>query len=129
MEPGKPPTKYEGTQTTRAFGDFWTLGEGNACGMTSLITLGFDPDKNRFVGTFIATMMTKLWVYDGELDATGTTLSLYADGPAFDDPAKTAKFRDAIEWKGDDHYVFTGSVLRDDGSWNCFMTANYRRVK
>ncbi len=129
MEPGKPPTKHSGTQTTRPLGGLWTLSEGKCADMASVITLGFDPAKNRFVGTFIASMMEHLWIYDGELDAAGTTLSLYADGPSFTEPGKTAKYKDAIEMKSDDHYVFTGGVYGEDGSWTCFMTMNYYRVK
>ena len=103
--------------------------EGKCGDMASIIPLGFDPAKNRFVGTFIASMMEHLWIYDGELDAAGTTLSLYADGPSFTEPGKTAKYKDAIEMKSDDHYVFTGGVYGEDGAWICFMTANYHRVK
>ena len=129
MEPGQPPAKFSGTQSVRALGSLWTLSEGGFGDMRSVITLGFDPAKNRFVGTFVASVMNYLWIYDGELDATETTLSLYADGPSFSDPAKTAKYRDAIELKNDDHHVFTGSLLGDDGNWICFMTAHYHRVK
>ena len=34
-----------------------------------IMTLGYDPQKKRFVGTLIGSMMTHLWVYDGALDA------------------------------------------------------------
>ena len=45
---------------------------------------------------------------------------LYLDG-------KMAQYRDVIEIKGDDHRVVTSHVLGDDGRWNGFMTAHYRR--
>ena len=35
---------------------------------TMIMTLGYDPAKKRFVGTFIGSMMTNLWVYEGELE-------------------------------------------------------------
>jgi hypothetical protein len=38
---------------------------------TTMMTLGYDPPKRRFVGTFNDSMMTHLWVYDGALDAAG----------------------------------------------------------
>jgi Protein of unknown function (DUF1579) len=81
------------------------------------------------VGTFIRSMMTHLWVYDGELDRAGNKLTLDAEGPSFTEGGKPAKYRDAIEFKSDDHRVLTSHVLGDDGQWHGFMTAHYRRSK
>ncbi|MGH8727713.1 MAG: DUF1579 domain-containing protein, partial [Burkholderiales bacterium] len=96
---------------------------------TMLITLGYDPQRKRYVGTWIGSMMTYLWVYDGGLDAAGKVLTLNAEGPDMAVEGKMAKYKDVIEWKSDDHRVLTSHVLGDDGKWNQFMTANYRRVK
>ena len=71
------------------------------------MTLGYDPAKKAFVGTFIGSMMTHLWVYDGELDAAGKVLTLDAEGPSFAATDKMAKYKDAIEIKSDDHRVLT----------------------
>ena len=38
---------------------------------SSLFTLGCDPEKKAFVGTFIGSMMAQLWIYEGHLDAAG----------------------------------------------------------
>src|SRR5262245_44843697 len=99
MEPGKPPSKLTGAETVRSLGEVWVLCEGRGempGGGTALtlMTLGYDPQKKRFVGTFIGSMMTNLWVYDGALDASGKALELHAEGPNFTDPGKTAKYRD-----------------------------------
>ena len=40
---------------------------------------------------------------------------------------KLAKYRDVIEPKSDDHRVLTSHVQGEDGSWQSFMTAHYRR--
>ena len=75
MEPGQEPLKVRGSETVRTLGDAWVLcyGEGEwpdgGIGKT-VMTLGYDPAKQRFVGSFIGSMMANLWVYDGQLDAS-----------------------------------------------------------
>ena len=75
MGPGKPTEKFKSTERVRSLGGLWVLGEstGDMPGggtATMLMTLGYDPQKKRFVGTWIGSMMTYLWVYDGSLDAS-----------------------------------------------------------
>jgi hypothetical protein len=133
-EPGKPAEEFTGTESVRSLGDVWVLCEGRGempgggMGLT-LMTLGYDPQKKRFVGTFIGSMMTNLWVYDGSLDAAEKVLTLDSEGPSFTDEGKMAKYQDLIEFKSDDHRVLTSKFLADDGKWHEFMTANYRRAK
>jgi hypothetical protein len=96
---------------------------------TTLATLGYDPQKQRYVGTFIGSMMTHLWVYDGTLDAAGRVLTLDTEGPDFSAEGKMAKYKDVIEFKSDDHRELTSHMLGDDGQWHGFMTGHYRRKK
>jgi hypothetical protein len=81
------------------------------------------------VGTFIGSMMYHLWLYDGELDPAGKKLTLDSEGPSFSGDGTMSKYRDAIEFKSDDYRVLTAQVLGDDGQWQGFMTAHYRRRK
>jgi hypothetical protein len=101
---------------------------GGGIGRT-IITLGYDTAKKRFVGSFIGSMMTNLWIYDGELDAATNTLSLDTEGPSFSGDGTMAKYRDVVELKSDDHRILRSSVLGGDGTWTQFMTAHYRRVR
>lgn len=134
-EAGKPPERATGTETVRSLGGVWFLaeGEGEMPGgghVTSVMTIGFDPQKQRYVGTWIASAMTHLWVYeDGELDAAERTLTLSATGPSMTGDGRTARYKDVIELRSDDHRVLTGWVLGDDGKWQQLMTAEYRRKK
>jgi hypothetical protein len=91
------------------------------------MTLGYDPRKQRYVGTWIGSMMTYLWRYDGELDAGETVLTLASDGPAMTGDERMAKYKDAIEFKSDDRRTMTSHVLGDDAQWHHFMTAHYWR--
>jgi hypothetical protein len=93
MGPDQPPMKSTGSESVRSIGGLWVMGEGRGempggGPSTSIVTLGYDPQKRRFVGTFIASMMTYLWVYDGALDAAGKVLTLDAEGPTFSGDGK-----------------------------------------
>ena len=134
MCPDQPPMKSSGTESVRSIGGLWVLSEGQ-CEMpdgapgTMIITLGYDPAKERFVGTFIGSMMANLWIYDGALDAAGKVLTLDAEGPSCSGDGTMAKYQDIIEIKTKDHRVLSSQVLGADGKWTRFMTANYRRTK
>ncbi len=56
-------------------------------------------------------------------------LTLEAEGPSMAGDGQMATYRDVIELKSDDHRVLTSHVLREDGTWQQFMTAHYRRTK
>jgi Protein of unknown function (DUF1579) len=134
MGADQPTEKAIGTETVRSLGDLWVLAEGQGempggGAATTLMTLGYDPQKQRYVGTWIGSMMTYLWQYDGELDAGETVLTLNSDGLAMTGEEKLGKYKDVIEFKSDDHRVLTSYMLRDDGQWQHFVTTNYWRKK
>ncbi|MHB8763855.1 MAG: DUF1579 domain-containing protein [Deferrisomatales bacterium] len=133
MAPGSPPERFAGTESVRSLGGLWILAEGRGempGGGTAntLMTLGYDPHRRRFVGTFVASMMTHLWVYEGALDGAGTVLGLDTEGPNPAAGGRMAKFRDEIELRGDDHRVLTSRLLGEDRRWHPVMTSNYRRL-
>jgi hypothetical protein len=133
-DPGKPAETCKGTERVRSVGGLWIVAEGQGempggGAATMIMTLGYNAQTKRFVGTWIGSMMTHLWVYDGELDATGRVLSLHAEGPDMSAEGKMAKYKDVIELKSDDHRVLTSHMLGDDGAWHLFMTAHYRRTR
>jgi len=132
MGPGQPPEKFKGTEVVRSLGGLWVVceGKGEMPGgglATTLMTIGYDPRTKRYPGTWIGSMMTHLWVYDGELDAAEKVLTLASDGPSFTGDG-LAKYRDVIEFISNDHRTLTSHVL-SDGKWNQFMIAHYRRTK
>lgn len=131
MGPDQPPLKSTGTESVRALGELWVIGEGtgtmpNGAPVQMVLTIGFDPAKGRFVGSWIGSMMCRMWIYDGFLE--GNKLTLESQGQSFTQPEKTALYRDAIEIVSPDHRVFTSAIQGDDGAWNTFMTAHYRRA-
>lgn len=96
---------------------------------TIIMTLGYDQQKRQYVGAWIGSMMTHLWVYEGQLDAAGKELILNSEGPGMCAEGKMVKFRDVIAWKSEDHRVLTSRMLGEDGQWRQIMTADYRRKK
>ena len=133
MGPDSPPMKMESTESVRSIGGLWVLAEGKWSNggepMTTLMTLGYNAEQNAYVGTWVDSMQTHMWVYRGTLDEAKKTLTLEATGPRMDDPSKMAKYRDAITIVSADHKQLTSSVLGDDGKWTQFMTGNYHRKK
>jgi len=132
MAPGQPPMKSQGTESVRSLGGLWTLGEGqgqcpDGTRVDSLITLGFDPAKGRFVGSFIASMMSMFWIYEGSLDADGKRLVLDTVGPAMSGDGSMVKYQDITTFLSPDHRTLTSQVQGADGQWTEFMTAHYRR--
>jgi hypothetical protein len=131
--PGQPPGVSKGTETVRALGEVWILCEGQAempggGAGTMLMTLGYDPERKRFVGTWVGSMMTHLWVYDGELDASGEVLTLSTEGPNMGPGGGTAKYRDVITLRGEERSM-SSYMLGPDGKWAKIMTARYQRRK
>lgn len=131
MGPDQPPMTTTGREVVRLLGKVWTIGEssGNAPGggFESIMTLGYDPQTKRFVGSFIASTMTHFWPYSGWLDASGRILTLDSEGPSFSGDGTMAKYQDIIEFITNDHRTLTARVQSPDGSWQQFMTAHYRR--
>jgi hypothetical protein len=131
MEPDQPPAKSTGTEIVRTIGGGWIVAEGegempDGEGSQMIITLGFDPQRDRYIGSFICSMMPHLWIYNGSFDPVTNVLTLDTEGPTCN-AEKMAKFKDRIEFVDDDHRILTSQILDDDGNWHQFMTCHYRR--
>lgn len=134
MGADRPPEKATGTESVRSLGGLWILAEGQGempggGAATTMMTLGYDPQKQRYIGTWVGSMMSYLWLYDGELDEAKNVLMLNSDGPSMTAEGKMGKYRDVIQFISDDHRVMTSHFLSDDGQWHQFMTVNYQRKK
>lgn len=132
MGPDQPPMKSTGSAKVRSLGGLWILCEGkgdapDGTPMESIITLGYDPAKQRFVGTFIASVMTHLWPYEGTLN--NNVLTLNSEGPSFSNEGLMIKYQDIVEIVNDDHWMLRSRMPGEDGKWVEFMTGHYRRKK
>jgi hypothetical protein len=130
MAPGQPPIKCKGTESVRKLGGFWVVAEGSGEFMgtktASVMTLGYDAAKKKYVGTWVDSMQNHMWKYEGTVDDSGKVLTLETEGP---NPMTggMSKFRDVIELKGKDQKELRSMILGPDGKWFTFATAKYKR--
>ena len=131
--PGMPAAKLMGTEKVRMLGELWVICEGGGKmhtghEMNYLMTLGFDPNKGSFVGSWVGSPMAYMFVYEGRLEDDGKTLPLKTDGPSFTDPTQLAKYQDVIGIVDDDHRTLTSQMWGEEGELVTFMQAKYRRA-
>ena len=132
MGEGKEPSQFSGTEAVRSLGGHWIVGESRGpmpdgeMGI-SLLSLGYDASAKHFVGTWIGSMMPTMWIYRGELNESGTELTLSTEGPDMADPAKTRPYRDIVIITGPGERQLVSEMQTENGEWQRFMTCNYRR--
>src|SRR5687768_14313749 len=73
MAPGQPAVKGKGSESGRKLGGFWVIGEGKnemmgGMKVSSVMTLGYDVAKKKYVGTWVDSMQNHMWKYEGTLD-------------------------------------------------------------
>jgi hypothetical protein len=132
LKPDDTPESCSSKETVRSLGSLWVICEGLAespeGNVSSIMTLGFDPQQNRYTATFVCSTMTHLWVYENaQFDESANRLVLEADGPSMTGEGM-ARYRDIIQIESPDRRLLISHMLGDDGKWNQFMRAEYRRA-
>lgn len=131
MGPDGESNKSTGRESFKSMRGVWFVGEGESQmgEMTgdTMMTLGYNPETKRYLGTWVGSMMAHMWIYDGEMSADEKVLTLNAVGPNFTTPGKTSNYQDIIEFVSDDHRILRSQVQGEDGKWTAFMKADYRR--
>lgn len=124
--------KTSGTESVRMIGELWAVAEGKGAmpdgtPTTTVLTVGYDADARKYVGTWFGSMMTRLWIYDCSMDASGKVLTMSVEGPSMDGQG-TSLYQDIIEITDKDHRTFRSRGQDKDGSWRDFMSMTYTRV-
>lgn len=130
--PGRPPMKWGGTEAVRMLGDFWLVFEGkgpmpSGQEMNYVMLLGFDPAKGKFVGSWIGSPMTAMFVYEGDLDPSGAVLPLCTTGPNPMAPDTLANFKDVHEITTDGRRAMWSQLQGPDGAWQKFMHVTFQK--
>jgi hypothetical protein len=129
--PGQAPITCTGSEDAHMLGDLWLVseGEGEMMGTTvnTQLTLGYDPEQQKFVGTWIDSSSGYMWKYEGTLNEETQTLTLDTRGPCPLRGGEHANFRETIQIVDDGQKVFTSSVQNEDGSWETLVTVTSTR--
>jgi hypothetical protein len=129
MGPDQPPMQSSGTSVVRSLGGLWSVAEGTDSHGTSLLSIGYDPVRKQFVGSFIASMMTHHWLYTGSLDDSGKVLTLDAEGPTMAGDGTMTWYQDIFESIDDNTRTLKSRIKMPDGQYVHFMQATYTRKK
>jgi hypothetical protein len=128
-DPATPPMVAEAKETVETFGDFWTRSvyESDFMGQPfrGQATLGYDPEKEEYVSTWIDTMSPTFFHFRGKLE--GDTLEM--KGRAFDCMSKLeASYRTTEVHRSPDERVFEMFMELPDGNEFRMMTHVYTRA-
>ena len=133
--PGQPADKAmktSGTEEVTSVGGFWVLSENHGDMMgspyTGVMNLGYDPEEKHYVGTWVDSMTSDMWKYEGTVDKDGKVLTLKARGacPMMD---KETNFKDVTEWVTPDHKRMTSYMEDEKGNWVKLMEIDSTRQK
>ena len=131
--PDKEPIKGKATETAKMLGGFWLTvenkGEMMGSPFTGIMTLGYDPAKKTYIGTWTDSMTSIMWNYTGTVNSAGDTITLEAEGPCPMQGGKICKFKEVMKLTGKDEKTFTSSIQGDDGKWSQIMSSKSKRVK
>ncbi len=93
------------------------------------LTLGFDAVKKRFVGSRIDAMSNHLWLYEGKIDDSGRSLTLYSEGPSPSARNDKMIIQEMMEFIGSDHRALHREGKANNGTWVDDMKSDFRRQR
>jgi hypothetical protein len=126
--PDTPVQAVPAKEVVQPIGEFWTQSTFtcNFMGMDFVGTgcMGYDPYKERYVGTWIDNMTTELAVMTGEMDLDGNTLVMRYTARDPDSGVPTPH-RIETTFQGDS---YTSDFFHGAGSGTKMMTIEMKRV-
>lgn len=114
-----PPLENEARETVEPVGPFWTVSRFEAEMMgtpfVGRATCGYDPFEQRFVGTWVDSMLPVLYPYDGTYDEGTRTLAMKGRGnmPQF---GGVCDYRMVQQFAAEGHHTFDMYVTMPDGN-------------
>ncbi len=131
MDPDSPPMRAQVTETYRSLGGFWVVGDivsrTPEMPFSGLYTIGYDPEKEVYVGTWIESMTSNLTTYEGTVDSDGTILVMETEAPCPMRQGRVMPFRETTEFINENHRVSTTEIF-EDGEWIPNVKIESRRI-
>lgn len=130
-DPSSGPVEMNSTETIEALGPWMISNMTHESPMGTFyarLAVAHDPETERYVASWIDTSGPRIWVYEGWLEDDGATLVLEAEGPAFDDPTRTTKFRDIATFTADGERDLRSLMQDADGNWVDYVEGHATRV-
>lgn len=125
--------KGEAVMKSSMLGKLWLVISSdhkvNGVKLKSIQTIGYDPQKKKYIGIWVDSMINHMWHYEGTVDEAGKKLTLEAKGPSMSGDGKMMNYRDAYEFKDDDTIIATSSMQGEDGKWTVFMSGTAKKRK
>ena len=132
--PDAEPMTSQGTETNELLGNgMWLVShfDGDIAGtpFVGLGTMGYDPLKRKYVGTWIDNVTPHLSVMEGDYDAKDKTLTMISERPG-PDGRETRTVKSILKYVDADTRSFEIQVQGDDGKfWKMLETQYTRRAE
>jgi hypothetical protein len=128
---GSTPQKLgSGEMKAELLGGFFVVcrwsGDVYETDFNAVQTLGYDVDKEEYSGSWVDSIMSYRWQFNGSLEAKGNELVIAASGPGPN--GGTTKFRERYQFNSADSITVVAQMLQDE-KWVTFMTTQLTRKK
>lgn len=130
--PDAPPETCKGVEKNKMLGGFWLISEyeGDFGGQpfSGLGTVGYDPVKKKYIGSWVDSVTPHLTLMEGTYDEAKKTLTLLTEGinPATGKPVKE---RHLHEYKDEDTRILKMYQEGEGGKDVLMMELTYKRRK
>jgi len=125
------PMVSKGTETNTLVGGLWLVTDFKSEMMGQPFqghgVSGWDPNKKKYVGTWVDTMSTGLGLSESTYDSATKTMTGTFEGP--DPSGQIMKMKSTVVMKDPDTRVFTMSGPGPDGKDMTMMRITYKRKK
>jgi hypothetical protein len=125
------PMISKGTETNSLVGGLWLVTEFKADMMGMPFqghgVTGWDPNKKKYVGSWVDTLTTGLGITESTYDAATKTMTGTFEGP--DPSGQIQKMKSVVTYQDADTRTFTMSGTGPDGKDARIMTITYKRKK